>query len=124
MAEKRAAADRLPASCPCRGTSLDRLIQPIVLALLARGRRHGYGLVEGIAALEGRRPDPAGVYRTLRAMERRGLVSGSWDHSVPGPPRRLYKLTTLGRECLRRWTEVLRGHHRLVGHLLAELRSL
>lgn len=121
---KGTAARRLPESCPCRGSSLDRLVQPAVLGLLARGRRHGYALVEGIASLEERRPDPAGVYRTLRAMERRGLVAGTWDLSVSGPPRRVYAITPLGRECLRRWAESLKNHHRLVGRLLAELRDL
>src|SRR5574340_1763971 len=62
--------------CPCAGATLDKLIQPAILSVLADGPMHGYRLAEWIGKTPmfgGRRPDVSGVYRFLIAMQRRGL---------------------------------------------------
>jgi DNA-binding PadR family transcriptional regulator len=105
---------------------LARLIQPAVLTVLAGGARHGYRIVERLAAspvMGGNRPDPTGVYRVLRSMERRGLVASSWDLSDAGPARRLYRLTPAGRRCLGRWVATLAEYHRAIQRLLAAARK-
>jgi DNA-binding PadR family transcriptional regulator len=96
------------------------------MAVLAGGELHGYRVVERAAAspvLRGVRPDPTGVYRTLRAMEKRGLVSASWSMPKTGPARRSYRLTSAGRDCLRAWAATLAGYHKAIGGLLATIRS-
>ena len=53
-------------TCPCDGKTLDRLIQPAILVVLADGPLHGYRLVERIGKLpgfSGQKPDASGVYR-------------------------------------------------------------
>lgn len=109
-------------TCPCSGTTLDKLIQPAILIVLAGGDLHGYKIAERLANMapfQGQKPDVSGIYRSLRSMEERGLVVGAWDVSQRGPAKRLYKLTPSGRQCLARWVETLRRHYKAVGELLA-----
>lgn len=113
-------------ACPCAGATLARLIQPAVLTVLAGGARHGYRIVERLAAspvMAGNRPDPTGVYRVLRSMEKRRLVVGAWDLSDSGPARRRYRLTPAGRRCLGRWVATLAEYHRAIRGLLAAARK-
>jgi poly-beta-hydroxybutyrate-responsive repressor len=112
--------------CPCSGATLARLIQPAIMTLLTGGPLHGYRIVQRLAKtplVGGSRPDPTGVYRMLRLMEKRGLVGSSWDLSDSGPARRLYELTPEGRQCLGRWVETLTDYHRAIGRLLAAARQ-
>jgi len=112
--------------CPCSGATLARLIQPAIMTLLAGGALHGYRIVQRLAKtplLGGSRPDPTGVYRMLRIMEKRGLVVSSWDLSDSGPARRLYRLTPEGCQCLGRWVKTLTDYHRAIGGLLAAARQ-
>jgi len=113
-------------ACPCSGRTLSKLIQPGILAVLAGGPMHGYRIVERLAELRitgGRRPDVAGVYRALRAMKGRGLVTARWDVSDPGPAKHLYRMTQAGRACLGRWVDTLRGYREAVDELLGVVES-
>ncbi len=76
-----------------------KFLQPCLLLLIAESPAHGYDLLERLAAF-GFERDPGGLYRTLRAMERDGLVRSAWELSVAGPGRRCYQLTPLGHESL------------------------
>jgi DNA-binding PadR family transcriptional regulator len=67
------------------------------------------------------RPDPAGVYRVLRSMDRRGLVTSSWDLGKAGPAKRLFTLTARGRACLNRWGKTLEQYARSIDDLLATI---
>jgi DNA-binding PadR family transcriptional regulator len=102
--------------------SLDRLVQPAILIILVQGELHGYKIVQRIAELERHRPDPTGVYRSLRSMEGRGLVVSEWRASDTGPARKSYRITEAGWECLERWIETLGEHGQTVYRLLAEAR--
>jgi poly-beta-hydroxybutyrate-responsive repressor len=57
--------------------------------------------------------DSATVYRTLRQLERAGLVSSFWDTSTSGPARRMYTLTKAGEAMLSLWVDVL-SHYQSV----------
>lgn len=112
--------------CPCSGATLARLIQPAVMTLLAGGPLHGYRIVQRLAKtplVGGSRPDPTGVYRMLRLMERRRLVVSSWDLSESGPAKRQYRLAPEGHRCLGRWVKTLTDYHRAIGRLLAAARQ-
>jgi DNA-binding PadR family transcriptional regulator len=102
------------------------MIQPAIMTLLAGGPLHGYRIVQRLAKtplVGGSRPDPTGVYRMLRIMEKRGFVVSSWDLSDSGPAKRLYRLTLGGRQCLGRWVKTLADYHRAIGKLLAAARQ-
>jgi DNA-binding PadR family transcriptional regulator len=60
------------------------------------------------------------VYRTLRDLERDGLVRSSWAEESAGPRRRAYELTATGQEALDDWAVVMRERARLIGEFNAD----
>ncbi len=72
-----------------------------ILLALADGPRHGYGLMQTLQ----QEPEeqwllgPATLYRTLKEMERLGLIAGADGPAEEsgGPPRRYYEITPHGR---------------------------
>ena len=68
----------------------------VLLSLERHGTSYGYELYETARSL-GLSVDLAAVYRTLRTMQQRELVTSQWMPSVSGPDRRLYSLTDSGR---------------------------
>ena len=108
-------------ACPCAGRKLGKLIQPAILAVLAQGPMHGYGLAERIGRLPicgGEGPDSTGIYRFLKAMEDRGLVASTWDLSERGPARKTYGITPAGEECLAQWVKTLQHYRRGINALV------
>jgi poly-beta-hydroxybutyrate-responsive repressor len=93
-------------------------LRPCLLLLLAEGPSHGYDLLEQIPALGHERADPGGMYRSLRAMEKEGLVRSWWEDSPTGPARRTYDLTEEGLEWLHAWAGSLRLVHGALGRFL------
>jgi DNA-binding PadR family transcriptional regulator len=97
-------------ACACSGVHLPKLVQPLIMAALSKESLHGYALAQRIAsgkACQGSPPDHSGVYRLLRGMEKRGLLTSRLAESDAGPARREYALTPRGRECLGRWAASL-----------------
>ena len=112
--------------CPCAGGTLDRLIQPAILVVLADGPLHGYRLAERIGkmpAFRGHNPDTSGVYRFLKSMERNGLVAASWDTSQSGPAKKCYEITPDGTCCLRRWIKTLEAYREGISLLVRSARK-
>lgn len=78
----------------------------LLLAALAEGPSHGYGLIERVATLseDSVQLDPANLYRALRRMERDGWIDrlppSRDDQSAPGKPRRRVALSPDGRSVL------------------------
>ena len=99
-----------------------RWVEPFVLAMLARGETYGYavlGRLEEMRVSNG--PIDVGlVYRTLRDLERDGLVSSSWADESAGPRRRAYVLTDAGTRALDDWAVVMRERARLIGEFNAD----
>jgi len=93
---------------------VERFSEPAVLLLLRDHPSHGYELVESLEGLiPGGRVDLGNLYRTLRALEARGVVSSEWDAAAAGPAKRRYELTDAGRERLGEWAaslERMRDH--------------
>ncbi len=96
-------------------------IQTIVLAVLETGALHGYGIAKEIE----RRSDEAlafgegTIYPALKALEREGMIVGSWNTSAGGPAKKLYTLTEAGtRELTRRrgvWHRFSRTIDQVIG---------
>ena len=113
-------------TCPCEGGTLDKLIQPAILAVLAKGPLHGYRLAERIGGMplsRGRKPDVSGVYRALKTMEGKDFVLASWDLSENGPAKKSYQLTEAGGQCLLHWTETLEQYRQGITVLLKTART-
>ncbi|MBA2280425.1 MAG: helix-turn-helix transcriptional regulator [Actinomycetota bacterium] len=94
-------------------------LRPCLLLLLLEGGSHGYELLEQVRALGLVGADAGGLYRTLRAMERDGLVSSWWEPSQSGPARRTYELTDAGTGDLDQSMKALAETRRLLGEVLA-----
>jgi PadR family transcriptional regulator PadR len=85
-----------------------RFSEPALLLLLRDRPSHGYELIDSLAELiPGRRVDMGNLYRTLRALEARGLVDSEWDAEAPGPAKRKYELTDSGHTALGEWAATL-----------------
>ena len=78
-----------------------------ILASLRRWNAHGYRLGRELVKAGLPLLDSATLYRTLRELERAGLVSSFWDTSSSGPARRMYSLTRTGDIFLSNWVETL-----------------
>ena len=69
----------------------------LILASLAEGEKHGYGLTKDIAEFAGVRLAPGTLYEALARLERQGLIE-----PVPSKDRRRpYRLTAHGAGALR-----------------------
>ena len=89
-------------------------VELLLLAVLDESPAHGYGVVERLRARSAGAFDLAEgtVYPALYRLERRGLVSSSWQ-TAAGRRRRVYRLTRRGRGALERrrsdWLELTRA---------------
>ncbi len=99
-----------------------RWIEPFVLATLARGDTHGYAILGRLDEMHISNValDVGLVYRTLRDLERIGLVSSSWVDESAGPRRRAYELTEAGYAALDDWAAVMRERARLIAEFNAD----
>lgn len=88
-------------------------IDYLVLLVLGRGDRHGYGIVGDVEA-ESRgqvRLQPGNLYRIIRRLIRRQLVEESDRRPAKESDderRRYYRLTPLGRQVMREETDRMR----------------
>ena len=107
--------------CPCVGATLDKLIQPALLAVLTDGPLHGYELARRIGEIPGfleEQPDVSGVYRMLKSLESRGMVVSDWEVAKGERAKRNFSITEEGRQCLRHWHQTLLNHRKALDSLL------
>ena len=113
-------------TCACSGANLPKLVQPLILAALSKEPLHGYALAQRLAregAHLGAPPDHSGIYRLLRSMEKRGLLTSKLAESESGPARREYALTSKGRACLERWAQSLSQYRDMIDDVLNLCRT-
>ncbi len=109
-------------NCPCVGATLDKLVQPALLAILTQGPLHGYELARKIGEISDfldAAPDISGVYRMLKLLESRGMVVSGWSVSQGHRAKRLFTITDDGRHCLERWHQTLLNYRKGLDSLLA-----
>jgi PadR family transcriptional regulator, regulatory protein PadR len=90
--------------------NLYRFVEPVVLLLLKKkGSSYGYDLSDELErhALTDAEIERAALYRTLRRLEKNGNVASEWQTDLPGPARRIYRLTPQGEHHLKEWATVL-----------------
>ena len=103
---------------------MERFGEPALLLLLAGGPTHGYELLERLPELLGdERVDVGNVYRALRGMEERGLVTSEWLDDLPGPAKRTYEITDEGRRALDHWAQWLREARNRIDQLLERVEE-
>lgn len=94
-------------------------VRPCILLLLRERAAHGYDLLERLAPLGFDREDPGRLYRSLRALEKEGLVRSAWERSASGPDRRTYELTRAGMEELHHAAAALAATEQILGTFLS-----
>ncbi len=87
---------------------------PILLLMLREWSSYGYELMERVATFGLAAMNPGTFYRTLRQMEKEGMVRSSWDTSETGPARRMYSITEAGETYLKYWADSLNQYQRLM----------
>ena len=110
--------------CRCDGGQPKNFARPCLLLLLAEASAHGYELIDRLRPFGFDLGDPASIYKSLRQMEAEGLVSSSWEASSRGPVRRVYALTSDGRDLLESWALTLERNRAILGHFLDRFRQL
>src|ERR687889_980128 len=85
---------------------------PVILLTLREWNSYGYELMERTAAFGFEAMNPGTLYRTLRQMEKEGVVESKWETSKGGPARRVYTITDAGEAYLGFWAEALEQYRR------------
>jgi DNA-binding PadR family transcriptional regulator len=82
-------------------------VRNALLGLLAQRSRHGYELHAAFEAIIGGMQNwdvkPAQIYTTLARLEESGLVGEEAVEQDGGPEKRVYAITSMGREALGEW---------------------
>jgi PadR family transcriptional regulator PadR len=107
--------------------NLYRFVEPVVLLLLKRkGRSYGYDLSAHLQehALTDAEIDRGALYRTLRQLEKNGMVRSGWQVDHGGPARRVYKLSPKGDRHLQEWATVLEHVSKSMGRFVEQARRV
>jgi poly-beta-hydroxybutyrate-responsive repressor len=86
------------------------MLSTTLLAMLRNWNAYGYQLAQEMSKAGLPAFDFGTIYRTLRQLERSGLVSSFWDTSPSGPARRMYSLTQTGDAFLSSWIDMLQRY--------------
>jgi len=90
------------------------MLMPYVLLAVSLQRAHGY-LIEDYLRKSGFfRFDASTLYRTLRQMEKDGLLQSAWEPGPTGPARRVYSVTDAGRAWLDAWSATLEAYRAMI----------
>jgi poly-beta-hydroxybutyrate-responsive repressor len=111
-------------SCRCSGGQPKNFARPCLLLLLAESPAHGYELIDRLRPFGFEISDPATIYKTLRGMEQDGIVTSQWELSSRGPARRVYSLTSDGRDLLESWALTLGQQRAILGRYLERFSAL
>lgn len=98
-------------------------LQACLLLFLRESPAHGYALIERLEDI-GAHSDRGVVYRTLRVLEREGMVESTWESSDAGPSRRSYALTPAGHEVLAAWAAMLTESARMLDEYLDRYKQV
>lgn len=103
---------------PFAGALPRHFLQATLLLLIGRRPAYGYSLRAQLLSLGVVRQDWSQLYRSLRSMERSGLVVSCWENSESGPARRTYHVTEKGSAQLEDWAQGIAGARRLASEFL------
>lgn len=99
---------------------MGQFLDPALLLLLEQSPAHGYTLLSRMAEFSLNFLAPAVIYRALRGMEAQGWVKSTMEvDKTQGPPRRIYTLTSTGRQVLQCCLIQLQGMQQMFEYLLA-----
>jgi poly-beta-hydroxybutyrate-responsive repressor len=85
-----------------------------VLLAVSLQRAHGYLIEEYLRGVGFFSLEMSTLYRTLRQLEKDGLLHSTWEPGPTGPARRVYSLTDVGRGWLDQWASTLDVYRRML----------
>jgi PadR family transcriptional regulator, regulatory protein PadR len=103
-----------PGARPPTGWSPRDILIPYVLLAVSLQRAHGYLIEEYLRGVGFFSLEMSTLYRTLRQLEKDGLLDSSWEPGPTGPARRVYSLTDVGRLWLDQWADTLGVYRRML----------
>lgn len=103
-----------PPTGPPTGWSPRDILIPYVLLAVSLQRSHGYLIEEYLRSAGFFSLEMSTLYRTLRQLEKSGLLASSWEPGPSGPARRVYSLTDVGRGWLDQWADTLNVYRRML----------
>ena len=109
--------------CACCGANLDRFLQPVILSIIAKEPCNGYTVIKKIpeyATFTESGADPTGVYRYLKIMLNKGLISPTSNNNGDLHSN-IYSITEDGLVCLSNWAHTLNDYTHKIRQLLTEL---
>src|SRR5215210_6433216 len=89
------------------------ILIPYVLLAVSLQRAHGYLIEEYLRNVGFLSLEMSTLYRTLRQLEKDGLLQSTWEPGPTGPARRVYTLTSVGRTWLDEWASTLGIYRRM-----------
>lgn len=126
MSNNRVSLINCDEKCSCKGSNLDKLLQPSILTILAKQDLHGYLIIQELEKknlFHGVKADNTGIYRTLKVLEDKGLLQSEWDIDGNGAAKKTYKITEPGVECLSNWIETLEDYKKTIDVIYEEAKS-
>ncbi len=106
-------ASNARASAPLGWSPRDLLV-PYILLAVSLHRAHGYLIEEYLKTIGFFSIELSTLYRTLRQLEKDGLLVSEWEPGATGPARRVYSLTTVGQTWLESWTSTLQLYRGMI----------
>jgi PadR family transcriptional regulator PadR len=103
-----------PASPNAAGFSTRDILIPYVLLAVSLQRAHGELIEEYLRGVGFFSLEMSTLYRTLRQLEKDGLLDSTWEPGPTGPARRVYSLTDVGRGWLDQWANTLGKYRRML----------
>ena len=111
--------------CACRGSYLDKFLQPAVLVVLQRGSSHGFQMISDLekSGMVSGNGLTGWTVPHAKRMETAGLVTSYWDTESASKPRRVYSITDEGRHCLSAWEKTLLEYRSNIDAILRGILS-
>ncbi len=103
-----------------------RFLRAFLLLFLSMGEAHGYELIEKLKdmGVKYETYEVGYVYKTLRNMEKDGILESRWNVKEKGAAKRIYRITEKGRQNLKSWASVLENIRDSIGNFLEVYREV
>ena len=102
-----------------------RHLPAFILLLLAEGKAHG-GAIHSLLSerLPHFQTDTGAVYRSLQQLENEGSAASVWDTTESGPARKIYHITSSGRDKLAEWEQDIEARMANLNYFLETYKKL
>lgn len=114
-----------PSSLSPRRYQTGKHLEAFLTLLIWEQPSHGGALMQRLQILLPDRwtIDSGRVYRTLRELESRGILTSSWVVEDAGAPLRIYRLTATGEQHLVEWKDEIQVRRNSLNNFLDRYRA-